>query len=118
MTTSELLSDLIVRGVEFQAHGDKLRFRPVEKLNRDDVENIRRHKTALLRLLRAEGHEYRDPDADPRPLLACDRCEATEFTDVTTHNGQSIRRDCAHCHRFLGWPRWYGQTLNPKESDT
>ena len=50
-----------------------------------------------------------DPD-----LVSCDRCGSTDYRDVPVHNGQSSRRDCAQCHRFLGWPRWYGQTLDQK----
>jgi hypothetical protein len=37
MTTADLLTDLITRGVEFQANGDKLRFRPPDRLNEVDV---------------------------------------------------------------------------------
>ena len=112
MTTAELLSDLISRGVEFQAHGEKLRFRPTSRLTPADVDNIRRHKAALLGLLRAEGLVYRHPAADPRPLDVCDRCGAAAYTDTPIHSGQSLRRDCGRCRRFMGWPRWYGQTID------
>ncbi len=113
MTTAELLSEMVSRGVEFQAHGDMLRFRPADALRPADVDNIRRHKRQLLALLRAEGLAYRHPAADPRPLEGCDRCGATNYIDVVVHNGQSLRRDCACCHRFLGWPRWYGRSIDP-----
>ncbi len=109
MTTAELLSDLVVRGVEFEARDDKLRFRSTRPLTPDDVENIRRHKAPLLALLRAEGILYRNPSANPRLLDVCDRCGATAHDDIPIHGGQSMRRDCAFCHRFLGWPRWYGR---------
>lgn len=115
MTTAELLTDLIARGVEFRARGDRLAFRPMDRLTHADVENIRCHKRALLGLLRAEGFIYENPDADPRPRAVCDRCGSDAHVDTTIHEGQSHRRDCARCHRFLGWPRWYGQALSPAD---
>jgi TubC N-terminal docking domain len=57
MTPSDLLAALTARGVELVARGDKLRFRPVEKLTADEVELIRRHKPVILSLLRSEGRE-------------------------------------------------------------
>ena len=117
MTTAELLTDLVVRGVEFQAREDKLGFRSARPLSSADVENIRRHKGPLLALLRAEGFVYRNRDADPRPCDVCDRCLSTESVDVPIHGGQSLRRDCVQCQRFLGWPRWYGETLQGSDGD-
>lgn len=52
----------------------------------------------------------RDPDRLKRVLTACDKCGSTEFVDVPIHDGQSIRRDCAKCSRFLGFPMWYGRS--------
>ncbi|MBN2024923.1 MAG: hypothetical protein JW809_19255 [Pirellulales bacterium] len=37
------------------------------------------------------------------------RCGSTTWRDVPIHNGQSVRRDCARCGRFLDFPRWYGR---------
>ena len=116
MTTAQLLSDLVSRGIELRVRGDNLCFRPAERLNSADIESIRRHKVPLLRLLRAEGAVYRNPAADPRPHLTCDRCEATDYRETPIHDGQSLRRDCARCHRFLGWPCWYGQSFKPREA--
>ena len=110
MNASELLTTLVARGVEFQAHGDKLRFCPVDRLNTADLENLRLHKAAILRLLRYEGIDYGNPFADPRPMTACDRCGSTDYRDISIHNGQSARRDCGRCHRFLGWAKWYGRS--------
>jgi hypothetical protein len=45
----------------------------------------------------------------PSLLTVCDRCGATEFTNTEIHEGRSLRRDCAKCNRFMGWPRWYGR---------
>jgi hypothetical protein len=57
MTPASLISELAARGVELQAYGDNVRFRPAEKLTADEVDVIRRHKAVILKLLRPEsGH--------------------------------------------------------------
>ncbi len=56
----------------------------------------------------------RESDRLSRVLAACDRCGSTDYVDVPIHNGNSKRRDCVRCHRFLGWPRWYGRTEDQK----
>src|SRR5688500_4899846 len=112
MTPAALISELATRGVEFQANGEKLRIRPVERLTPDELEAIGRHKAVILNLLRAECPIANHPAADPRPLCRCDRCSSTEYTDVLIHHGRSLRRDCTNCHRFLGWPRWYGRMID------
>jgi hypothetical protein len=110
MNASDLLTILVARGVEFQAHGDELRFRPPERLTPPDLENLREHKATILRLLRSEGIVYGNRFADPRPMATCDRCGSTIHNDVPIHGGWSILWDCAKCNRFLGWPRWHGRT--------
>jgi len=44
-----------------------------------------------------------------RPLGCCARCGAGEFRDVPIHEGRSIRRECARCGRFVGFPVWHGK---------
>ena len=44
----------------------------------------------------------------PAGIGCCDRCGSTESIDVEIHGGQSIRRDCRVCGRFLKFSRWYG----------
>lgn len=51
MSPAILLADLVARGVEFQAVGDKLRLRPVELLTPDELMALRQHKAKLLKLL-------------------------------------------------------------------
>lgn len=46
--------------------------------------------------------------ADSTPQGVCDRCGSSERREVSIHDGQSIRRDCGNCGRFLGWVKWYG----------
>jgi hypothetical protein len=37
------------------------------------------------------------------------RCGGTTWRDVPIHGGESIRRDCGRCGRFLCFPFWYGK---------
>ena len=52
-----------------------------------------------------------DPAAIPNPLCRCDRCGSPDVHDWPIHDGRSVRRDCGRCHSFLGWPKWYGETI-------
>lgn len=36
------------------------------------------------------------------------RCGSTTWRDVPIHDGQSVRRDCGRCGRFIDFPIWYG----------
>jgi hypothetical protein len=53
-------------------------------------------------------------DAEPEQPMpvnvpgAC-RCGSTRFLDFPIHDGQSIRRDCAQCRRFVDFVLWYGR---------
>ena len=50
--------------------------------------------------------------ASPRPatvrsgMEACPKCGGHRFVDVPIHDGQSIRRDCAACRRFVRFTVW------------
>jgi hypothetical protein len=67
-------------------------------------------------LVRVPLSEFRQPKTPPpprktkpkRPDAVC-RCGSTQWRDVPIHGGQSIRRDCARCGRFLSFPLWYGR---------
>jgi len=53
----------------------------------------------------------------PRPRAQrihgqCKRCGATRYYDVPIHGGQSTRRDCARCDRFIEFPIWHGKILD------
>lgn len=50
-----------------------------------------------------------EPLVVEEPALIC-RCGSKRFRDFTIHDGQSIRRDCALCRRFVAFIRWYGVT--------
>ena len=55
MTALDLLDDLRKRGIELQAVGDKLRFRPADALSEADCALLLQHKPELLALLAAES---------------------------------------------------------------
>lgn len=42
------------------------------------------------------------------PSKALCRCGSTTYLDVPIHDGQSVRRDCGGCGRFIEFPIWYG----------
>ncbi len=46
------------------------------------------------------------PRDTPKPMC---RCGSTTWRDVPIHGGQSVRRDCARCRRFIEFPVWYGK---------
>lgn len=46
--------------------------------------------------------------AGPTTKPVC-RCGSTTWRDMSIHSGQSVRRDCARCRRFLDFPVWYGR---------
>lgn len=57
-----------------------------------------------------DAPEYSPPAnhfADARPLAACPVCSSTAFHDREIHAGASTIRECKHCRRFMGFPRWY-----------
>jgi hypothetical protein len=63
------------------------------------LDRLAARKADLLALLQPAA-----PDAIP----VC-RCGSPSWRDVAIHGGQSVRRDCAHCGRFIMFPVWYGQ---------
>lgn len=102
-----------------QDRGVALRVSPGGKLL------IRDRDKRLSTADRAAVHHYRHDLADwlARPPVAdadgsptapdsggprCDRCGATEFVEVSTHGGASVRRDCGRCGRTWGFPVWRG----------
>jgi hypothetical protein len=70
-------------------------------------------QTAPLPFRRVLLPVWLDPAPRPVPgvdaagvLLWCDRCGSDAYRDVVVHEGASLRRDCDHCGRTLGWPAW------------
>jgi hypothetical protein len=99
MSTAQLLADLSRRGIKLEARGAQLRFHPKTVVGPRLLLTLRRHKAELLALLQGK----------PVP---CPRCRATGTLDVAIHDGQSVRRDCAQCGRFVEFAVWYGRSRN------
>ena len=55
-----------------------------------------------------------DRAANPHPLTVCDSCGSEAYRDVDIHGNYSLRRECAKCGRFMGWPKWKGLNLEPQ----
>jgi hypothetical protein len=90
---------------------------PQDVLTPDLLGRLKAHKGELLTLLLRTSDFDIDsaPDAEPAPIIdpattteqIC-RCGSTTWRDVPIHDGQSIRRDCGRCGRFIKFPIWYG----------
>jgi hypothetical protein len=52
--------------------------------------------------------------APSKPLEAVCRCGSTTWRDVPIHGGNSTRRDCGHCRRFIEFAVWYGKNTRHK----
>ena len=96
MSVNNLLAALGRLGILLKADGDRLRFYPKTAVTPELVECMKAYKGELLEMLRS----------NPKPAVC--RCGSDRYRDNLIHNGQSSRRDCAHCGRFLSFTRWYG----------
>jgi len=76
-----------------------------EDYQRERVEKARKVADDAQRLRATSG--LPPWGAAPRPG-ECRRCRSTAVRDVPIHNGQSVRRDCAVCARFVGFMLWSG----------
>lgn len=92
---------------------------PKSDLTPELLEVLRTRKPEILLVLHAELEldQVRAPAARQefaakprRPANTACRCGSTEWKDTPIHDGQSIRRDCRRCGRFLGFPQWYGRS--------
>ena len=71
MNAVALVGMLRDRGVTLEPHGDRLRVRPARAVRREEVEALRRHKAAVLALLRSWPTSVsRIPTAPTRDLIA------------------------------------------------
>ena len=41
----------------------------------------------------------------------CPKCGSSQFVDTEIHDGESLRRDCARCHRTAGFIFWHGEPV-------
>lgn len=102
-----LLDDLQRRGVELQAAGDKLRYRPADAVPDGLRERLARHKPELLGRLRA-GNGTTDWADDARkviamltdPALRSDMTDHYEETAATVEHEASLSRHEAQMQAF------------------
>lgn len=81
---------------------------PQGMLTPELLEQLKVQKAALLAHLQPRRlHEARHATPAPVAKPVC-RCGSTTWVDVAIHDGQSTRRDCARCGRFIDFSRWYG----------
>jgi len=106
-----------------QAHSIRLTFAdgggleidtPQNALTPDLLDRLKAHKADLLAMLRPAPEVAPAPpvatrDAPAKSAKPVCRCGSTTWRDVPIHGGRSVRRDCARCGRFLGFPVWKGE---------
>lgn len=109
---AELLADCDARGIRLHPAGDGglTIDAPQAALTPDMVARLKAHKAELLALLRPAVAVQAQPMPIMKPTAkpVC-RCGGTVWRDVPIHDGQSVRRDCAGCGRFIDFPVWYGK---------
>ena len=116
MSAVDLLADLAQRGIELQAHGDRLRYAPRSEVTPDLVDRMKAHKGELLAILRAkcdkvtESDGYTiatdtDPWDSPTAIPAssvepCPTCGSLELWESAAGNLGGLTRGvwrCLHC---------------------
>ena len=115
----ELLAECDAHGVRLLlADDDGLTIdAPQGVLTPDLVDRLKARKADVLAMLRptlaaAPALPVATGDAPTTPVCPCG---STTWRDVPIHGGQSVRRDCGRCGRFLDFPVWYGNTTSQKE---
>ncbi len=63
------------------------------------------HQAIIAKLLVADHDHGVHHDGGP----TCPRCGGQQFRDTTIHAGESVRRDCATCGRFIDFTVWHGR---------
>ena len=120
---NELLADCDARGIRLlpSSDGGLTMDAPQDALTPDLLARLKTYKADLLALLRP-AHEVAQTlpeatgDAPAQPTKRVCRCGSTIWRDVPIHGGQSVRRDCGRCDRFLDFPVWYGKNTLQKET--
>lgn len=109
---AELLVDCDARGIRLHPTGDdSLTIDALqEALTPDLIARLKAHKVELLALMQPFPAVQPPPMPMMKPTAkhVC-RCGSTAWRDVPIHGGQSVRRDCGRCGRFLDFPLWHGK---------
>ncbi len=106
-TPSKLLAECHARGIQLIPNdaGDLTVDAPAGVLTPDLMERLRAQKAELIAHLQPRRlHHQTVPAPIARPVC---RCGSTTWHEVAIHDGQSTRRDCARCGRFIDFSRWY-----------
>ena len=118
---SDLLAECDAVGIRLAlADGGGLEIdAPKDALTPDLLSRLKAQKADLLAMLRPAASGSPSPGADAqraaqKPTGPICRCGSTTWRDVPIHGGQSVRRDCGHCGRFLEFPVWYGNDTGQK----
>lgn len=118
---AELLTECDTRGIRLKLAGDDGLTIDATKdsLTPGLLERLKAQKGELLAILRPAPEVALAPpvatiDAPAKPTKAVCRCGSTAWRDVPIHDGQSIRRDCGQCGRFLDFPIWYVNNAGQK----
>ncbi len=120
---AELLADCDAHGIRLLLadDGGLTIDAPQDALTADLLDRLKAHKAELLTRLQstADADNEGAVDSETTPLIdskattkAICRCGATTWRDVPIHGGQSVRRDCGRCRRFINFPVWYGALQN------
>jgi hypothetical protein len=113
---AELLRECDARGIRLlAADGGALTVdAPKTALTPDLLALLKAQKVGLLRLLRSRRLDealaapLTAQEGETKPTKPICRCGSTTWRDVPIHGGQSVRRDCRRCGRFVDFPVWYG----------
>lgn len=110
---TDLLAECEAHGIRFTLAGDGglAIDAPQDALTPNLLDRLIANKADVLALLRPATEATPAPPfaLSDTPAKAVCRCGSTTWCDVPIHGGQSIRRDCGRCGRFLDFPVWYGK---------
>jgi hypothetical protein len=119
---AELLADCDARGIRLHPAGDGglTIDAPQAALTPDMLARLKCHKVPLLALLgpargMAPAPAMAAQSDPPEPTTPVCRCGSTTWRDVRIHEGQTVRRDCDRCRRFLDFPVWHGKSTLQNE---
>lgn len=108
---SHLLATLVGRGVRLEVHGDKLRYAPQSAVDDELQRELRRHKAALMQILRADpehGDSEKPPpengrngESPPAPVVEDGLREGPVVTSVWGKATVSVVITCHDYGRYL-----------------
>jgi hypothetical protein len=115
---TELLTECGISGIRLLlTDGGRLKIdAPKDALTPDLLARVKVYKAELLTMLLPiskagtpdiDRSSY-EPFKNSNPSKPVCRCGGTIWRDVPIHEGRSVRRDCAHCGRFIEFTIWYG----------